>query len=62
MIVEDVVGYLPHTAGRIVGICQLRDSVLIACEYRVYRLREDWRTDGVVLEAIAAPMPMPSPI
>lgn len=62
MIIEDVVASLPWSAGRIVGITQFRDYALLATEYRVYRLTSDWLTDGVRLECIAAPPPMPSPI
>jgi hypothetical protein len=62
MIIEDIVGHLPWTAGRIVGICQFRDHALLACENRVYRLTYDFMMDGVHVEAVARVPPMPEPI
>jgi hypothetical protein len=61
MIIEDVVGLIPWDAGRIVGICPLRDHVLLACEHRVYRLTYDFVTDGMRLECVSR-APMPDPI
>lgn len=62
MIIEDVVGQIPWEAGRIVGICQMRDVALLACEHRVYRLTPDWAIDGIHLECISRAPPMPDPI
>jgi len=59
-MIQELMHNLPLTAGRFVGVTTWRDELIIACEYRIYRVQMDelWNLSFKEVQANKSPEPL----
>lgn len=62
-VIEEIISHLPLAAGQIVGLTNWEGDIMLATQYRIYRIyRDSWVTGRAHLECIAVMPDMPCPI
>lgn len=54
LTIQDISFALPASYGKIVGLCQYRDRVIVACEHGLYELVDDGFQDYSMRERLVS--------